>query len=110
MMKLTFKQIVVVLINLLLLYFSVKAVYQYYIEQDLVKNDTPIECIVLSKKCKYSRATSHCIVSYNSKHYSVPIEECDNLETGKNNSDFYYHSFTDKVLFIRMIHLLNVSF
>lgn len=109
-MKTKFFKILIICINIFLLLISIKVVYKYLLEKNYIVDIETIDCIVISKDCKYSRATSHCNVRFNYKNYSVPILDCDNLKIGKNNINFYYDSFFDEIIFKGYIHIKYVVF
>ena len=108
MMKTKFIKILIICFNIFLLFISIKVVYNFILEKNHIVNNETIDCFVISKDCKYSRATSHCNVRYNDKEYRVSIVDCDNLKIGKNNINFYYDSFFDEIIFKGYIHIKYV--
>lgn len=86
-----FKKILIIIINCICLLLAIKVIINYYTEHHEIQTGIPIKCVVTEKDCKYSRATSHCNILFEHKKYRVPINNCDNLTIGKNNTDFYYN-------------------
>ncbi len=100
MKKINLKIIVLILFNSFWFYQSIKTSYDYYTEQDLIENYKPVECWVLSKKCKSGKtSTTHCVVFFNAKEYFVSLYGCGDLEIGKDDKNFYYDKFTDNLIF-----------
>lgn len=86
-----FKKILIIIINLICLWLAIKVFLNYYTEHQEIQTGIPIKCVIIEKDCKYSRATSHCNILFESKKYRVPIYDCDNLKIGENKTDFYYN-------------------
>jgi hypothetical protein len=94
-----YKKILIILINCLCLWLAVKVFFDYYTQSYLKQTENPIQCVIAEKDCKYSKATSHCNVIFKGKDYRVPIVDCDHLNIGNNNTNFYYDKKFDRVIY-----------
>ena len=89
-----------ILLTVLCTYMLVLVTRSYVLENNLYETSQPIDCNILSKHCKrYSSDVSTCIVLYQEKKYDVEINNCSDLKTGFNNTNFYYYQTTDEVFY-----------